>query len=527
MAALTPVASGVLLGLYVTRVGGDYMHARMLLPVLICLLLPVMVVPLTRWAGALVLAVLAWTVTSAVGLRPDSAAQHKIGAYGISDARVFWVDSTRHEHPIAAEDAKYLPGYVQDILAARAHITGPSVAVSVNLAWVAYPATRTVVSTPGALGFPGLLLPRDEILVDDLGLAGPLAAHTSVIDGMPAGHQKQLAPAWTVADAGAGSPAQLSAAGDEVITSEEIAAARLALARPEIHEMLDSVRAPLTFDRFWQNLDPLRRPRPAAVRPPPVRRGVRALILTGSPPEPPTSSTGTRHHRRDDPPTLARGLRNRGRTPTVARGSAVGARGPAASRRRAEHPAVPGRRSRATAPTSSRKPGDGDYLAAVKLFVAEEQNHARMLAELLARRRGAHHQRAHWSDTVFVRLRRALGLRLELMVLLIAEVVALRYYRALRDGTDDPLVTQVAAPDPRRRGTARALPLPPAPDRASRRSASRRAPRCSAPGGCCCSAWRSPSPPITAGAAPARRRTARLRRRRAHRLRSRSRADPR
>ncbi|RSD22795.1 ferritin-like domain-containing protein [Amycolatopsis eburnea] len=88
--------------------------------------------------------------------------------------------------------------------------------------------------------------------------------------------------------------------------------------------------------------------------------------------------------------------------------------------------------------------GDDVYLAAVKLFVAEEQNHARMLAELLGAA-GVPTIGTHWSDTVFVRLRRALGLRLELMVLLIAEVVALRYYRALRGGTADPLVTQVAA----------------------------------------------------------------------------------
>ena len=86
---------------------------------------------------------------------------------------------------------------------------------------------------------------------------------------------------------------------------------------------------------------------------------------------------------------------------------------------------------------------DGGYPAAVKLFVAEEQNHARMLEELL-RAAGVPTIASHWSDTVFVWLRRALGLRLELMVLLIAEVVALRYYRALRDGTTDPLVTRVA-----------------------------------------------------------------------------------
>ncbi|MCR6490402.1 ferritin-like domain-containing protein [Amycolatopsis sp. OK19-0408] len=90
------------------------------------------------------------------------------------------------------------------------------------------------------------------------------------------------------------------------------------------------------------------------------------------------------------------------------------------------------------------KAGGGDYLAAVRLFVAEEQNHARMLAALLAAA-GFPVIATHWTDTVFVWLRRALGLRLELMVLLIAEVVALRYYRALRDGAGDPLVSQVAA----------------------------------------------------------------------------------
>ncbi|MGW0247473.1 ferritin-like domain-containing protein [Nocardia goodfellowii] len=87
--------------------------------------------------------------------------------------------------------------------------------------------------------------------------------------------------------------------------------------------------------------------------------------------------------------------------------------------------------------------GDPEYSAAVRLFVAEERNHARMLG-LLLESAGQPTISTHWSDAVFVRLRRALGLRLELMVLMLAEVVALRYYRALRDGTGDPLTTQVA-----------------------------------------------------------------------------------
>jgi hypothetical protein len=87
--------------------------------------------------------------------------------------------------------------------------------------------------------------------------------------------------------------------------------------------------------------------------------------------------------------------------------------------------------------------GDADYLAAVRLFVAEEQNHARLLKNVLAYA-GAPTVGGHWTDTVFVAVRHALGLRLELMTLMLAEVVALRYYLALRDGTGDALVTDVA-----------------------------------------------------------------------------------
>ncbi|MFJ4619919.1 ferritin-like domain-containing protein [Streptomyces sp. NPDC088812] len=87
--------------------------------------------------------------------------------------------------------------------------------------------------------------------------------------------------------------------------------------------------------------------------------------------------------------------------------------------------------------------GDPDYAQAVRLFVAEEQNHARLLARLLAAG-GKPTLTGYWSDTVFVRLRRLMGLRVELLVLMIAEVVALRYYRALREGTDDPLTADVA-----------------------------------------------------------------------------------
>ncbi|MBM7776355.1 hypothetical protein JOD54_006559 [Actinokineospora baliensis] len=90
------------------------------------------------------------------------------------------------------------------------------------------------------------------------------------------------------------------------------------------------------------------------------------------------------------------------------------------------------------------KAGEGAYGAAVALFIAEEQNHARMLARLL-KAAGADTIESHWSDSVFAWLRRALGLTLELMVLMVAEVVALAYYRILRDGSADRVTSEVAA----------------------------------------------------------------------------------
>ncbi|MGC7100563.1 ferritin-like domain-containing protein [Amycolatopsis lurida] len=114
--------------------------------------------------------------------------------------------------------------------------------------------------------------------------------------------------------------------------------------------------------------------------------------------------------------------------------------------------------------------GDEAYAKAVRMFVDEERNHARLLENLL-RAANAKIIGGHWTDAVFVRLRRALGLRLELMVLMIAEVVALRYYRVLRDGTSDPLTTEVAGriladeerhvPFHLRRLAAAFAPLPP------------------------------------------------------------------
>jgi hypothetical protein len=83
--------------------------------------------------------------------------------------------------------------------------------------------------------------------------------------------------------------------------------------------------------------------------------------------------------------------------------------------------------------------GDQEYAAAIALFVQEEQEHARLLAQLL-QGMGAPLLRRHWSDICFTILRRTAGLHMELLVLMVAEMIAKRYYRALHEGTDDPVL---------------------------------------------------------------------------------------
>lgn len=87
---------------------------------------------------------------------------------------------------------------------------------------------------------------------------------------------------------------------------------------------------------------------------------------------------------------------------------------------------------------------DDDYLAALKAFVVEEQEHARLLA-LVLEALGHPLRTGHWTDRVFVVLRRIKSLRSEVLTLLVAELIALRYYSALRDGIDDPGLRDIFA----------------------------------------------------------------------------------
>jgi hypothetical protein len=86
---------------------------------------------------------------------------------------------------------------------------------------------------------------------------------------------------------------------------------------------------------------------------------------------------------------------------------------------------------------------DSWFLPALRLFIAEEQEHSAILGRFLD------HERIprltnHWIDGVFRRLRKLAGLELCATVLVTAEVLAIPFYQALRDATRSPLLRAIS-----------------------------------------------------------------------------------
>ena len=93
-----------------------------------------------------------------------------------------------------------------------------------------------------------------------------------------------------------------------------------------------------------------------------------------------------------------------------------------------------GRHGLARAGNYGERVGDGHYVEAIRLFFLEENRHAAFLARYLEIQ-GAPTISHSWTDFVFRRVRRLLGLETLLTVLLSVELIAEVYYRAIRAAT--------------------------------------------------------------------------------------------
>jgi len=87
--------------------------------------------------------------------------------------------------------------------------------------------------------------------------------------------------------------------------------------------------------------------------------------------------------------------------------------------------------------------GDADYITAIRLFILEEQRHARDLARFLTINR-LPLARGSFADAVFRRLRNVFGtLEMSIAVLITAELMAQVYYAALRVATQSVVLERL------------------------------------------------------------------------------------
>ena len=278
-AAAVLFGAGALHLLYVIRVGGDFMHGRMLLLPLFAILLPITVAPLVdlaarRWVidGVLLLAgigIVVWAlVVMANGTNRIDMHTYETGELNIVDEREFWTNATRREAgdpPRLAEDFLKAPAvgdWEDSVDEAMAEDPAQMIQIIVTRDPATYSWTgaerMSVDSDLGDipttvyllnLGMTGMNSPLDLRVLDTVGLSSPLAARQPREEGGRIGHDKWLPLVWQAADTDADLGRLPS-----WIDPKEAMLARAALRSPEISELLATSREPMSRERFLANI---------------------------------------------------------------------------------------------------------------------------------------------------------------------------------------------------------------------------------------------------------------------------------
>jgi len=249
-----PALCGITMLLYVVRVGGDFMHGRMLLPGLFTLLLPILIVPASRLALSAGVVLIGWALICAIAFRVPYTG---IGPRGIADERAFYVGALHVRNPVTAQS--YIANYPRFPEAAR-------IANTDHGRVIVYPWYDGFYITPldpkidapiatvwTNLGMNGAGTPLDGVSIDILGLAYPLAAHVELAERGRPGHEKEINIEWVFAQYA--DPDAILPPGIDPI---RVKAARYALTcgdsnRGILKELQDSVSQPMTWSRFRDN----------------------------------------------------------------------------------------------------------------------------------------------------------------------------------------------------------------------------------------------------------------------------------
>lgn len=266
---VTPLVAGLVQTLYLAKVGGDFMHGRLMLPIVFLLLLPLMLVPFDKLSVPLIAGVAVWALVCGVMWRspmvttvsPLSTPQKPQNQTW--NERDVYIYDTGHKNPVS-EKAHILYLRRSYSLVVRADAAGRHVMYLDAGYAKAYglPADfslplradlqNSVALVIGRLGLGGAIVPLDGMVADLWGLSSTIGSHIEQTDFAAAGHQKLLPPAWNIALYA--DPASFKDVPPQLASQEAVNAAYRTLGCGKVAELLDSVREPMSLDRFWKNL---------------------------------------------------------------------------------------------------------------------------------------------------------------------------------------------------------------------------------------------------------------------------------
>lgn len=240
VATMAMIGAAALDAAYIVAIGGDYMHGRLLLPAFFAFGLPASICVQRRRLPELVLAgaVAVWVLVSVAALRPTKPAPTGYLVVEVADwravsgAKIVLDDAPPGAglsgHDAAALYANGQRGYYRVLTTDALPSLDPD----------------AFVFTLGSIGVPAYNAGREVFVVDIGGLAEPLAARTDIVPGRPAGHRKQVDPAWY--DARFGVPS-----ADD---SAAVLAARHALGCGQVKDLVDAVDGDMSPGRFVSNM---------------------------------------------------------------------------------------------------------------------------------------------------------------------------------------------------------------------------------------------------------------------------------
>jgi hypothetical protein len=223
--------------LYITAIGGDYMHGRLLLPAFFALGLPASVVLRRGALHTLVLvgAGAAWATLSVIAFRPPTPTPLiGIALRPVTDWR------TLSGARLVPKDVALGPNGFQAAAEYRNGIRGYFELTDQQARAAKDPGAY--VLTLASIGVPAYHAGVHIWIVDIGGLAEPLAARAPPIAGRVAGHRKQTDAAWYDARFG------------RAVGGAKVIAARHALTCGPLPGLLASLDAPLTPGRFLSNI---------------------------------------------------------------------------------------------------------------------------------------------------------------------------------------------------------------------------------------------------------------------------------